>query len=270
MQSGAEVRAVVILDGFKNAFIAVLRIRFHLRTLEAWEADENRKRLVGDRGTVYTCLLVLNLSAIVLEMRTTLSSVGHPLFGSTRGRVLALLYGVPDETFFVRQIARQVETSAGTVQPELVLLADVGLIKRSASAVRCSIRARYSFDGAGGEVTLADLFEGRRPLIVQHFMFGPDWNEGCIGCSFKSDHVDGALAHHDVTVAAPRSRARDRLNRCHCQPQLRYSSCRWLGSDLAGASAAGLSTDIMIMMAPPPMAASTPHTTTQLPAAHFN
>lgn len=65
-------------------------------------------------------------------MRTSLTSVGDLLFGQTRGRVLALLYGASDETFFVRQIARQVETSVGTVQRELALLADAGLIKRSA------------------------------------------------------------------------------------------------------------------------------------------
>jgi predicted nucleotidyltransferase len=64
-------------------------------------------------------------------MRTSLTSVGDLLFGQTRGRVLSLLYGAPDESFFVRQIARQVETSVGTVQRELALLADVGLIKRS-------------------------------------------------------------------------------------------------------------------------------------------
>jgi len=60
-----------------------------------------------------------------------LTSVGDLLFGQTRGRVLALLYGAPDETLFVRQIARKVETSVGTVQRELNLLADAGLIKRS-------------------------------------------------------------------------------------------------------------------------------------------
>ncbi len=77
------------------------------------------------------CYLVLLLSTIVLEMRTQLTSVGDLLFGQTRGRVLALLYGAPDETLFVRQIARQVDTSVGTVQRELNLLADAGLIKRS-------------------------------------------------------------------------------------------------------------------------------------------
>ena len=46
-----------------------------------------------------------------------------------------------------------------------------------------------------------DLFEGRSQLIVYHFMFGPGWDEGCIGCSFLADHMDGAnlhLSHHDV------------------------------------------------------------------------
>ena len=45
----------------------------------------------------------------------------------------------------------------------------------------------------------------RSQLIVSHFMFGPGWKEGCVGCSFRSDHVDGALAHlehHDVSLVA--------------------------------------------------------------------
>lgn len=49
------------------------------------------------------------------------------------------------------------------------------------------------------------MFAGRSQLIVQHFMFAPGWNEGCIGCSFKSDHVDGALPHlehHDVSFVS--------------------------------------------------------------------
>jgi len=60
----------------------------------------------------------------------------------------------------------------------------------------------YTFDGPHGPRTLAELFDGRSQLIVSHFMFGPGWKEGCVGCSFRSDHVDGALAHlehHDVS-----------------------------------------------------------------------
>ena len=74
-------------------------------------------------------------------MRTQLTSVGDLLFGQTRGRVLALLYGAPDESFFVRQIARQVETSVGSVQRELTLLASTGLIDRSALGSQVFYRA---------------------------------------------------------------------------------------------------------------------------------
>ena len=56
-----------------------------------------------------------------------------------------------------------------------------------------------------GRRTLADLFEGRSQLIVYHFMFGPEWQEGCPSCSFNMDHADGALidlAQRDVTLTA--------------------------------------------------------------------
>ena len=60
----------------------------------------------------------------------------------------------------------------------------------------------YVFDTPQGRKTLADLFDGRSQLIVYHFMLGPDWEEGCVGCSFLSDHIDGILPHlehHDVS-----------------------------------------------------------------------
>ncbi len=63
----------------------------------------------------------------------------------------------------------------------------------------------YRFHALEGELALADLFEGRSQLVVQHFMFGPGWQEGCVGCSFGADHVDAALVHlrnHDVSFAA--------------------------------------------------------------------
>ncbi|MCZ8377266.1 DUF899 domain-containing protein [Mycobacterium sp. CPCC 205372] len=52
----------------------------------------------------------------------------------------------------------------------------------------------YLFDTESGPVPLLDLFDGRRQLIVQHFMFGPDWDEGCAGCSMMADHI-GPLSH---------------------------------------------------------------------------
>ncbi len=67
------------------------------------------------------------------------------------------------------------------------------------------VEKNYVFEGPRGKVSLADLFEGRSQLIVYHFMFGPDWKEGCPSCSFISDHIDGArvhLMHHDVMLVA--------------------------------------------------------------------
>jgi predicted dithiol-disulfide oxidoreductase (DUF899 family) len=61
----------------------------------------------------------------------------------------------------------------------------------------------YVFDGPNGKVRLADLFAGKSQLVVYHFMFGPDWKEGCPSCSYVSDHLDGTLPHlaaRDVTL----------------------------------------------------------------------
>lgn len=52
----------------------------------------------------------------------------------------------------------------------------------------------YVFDTETGPVGLVDLFDGRRQLIVQHFMFGRDWQQGCEGCSMMADHL-GPLSH---------------------------------------------------------------------------
>jgi predicted dithiol-disulfide oxidoreductase (DUF899 family) len=63
----------------------------------------------------------------------------------------------------------------------------------------------YHFDTPSGRKSLAGLFEGRSQLMVYHFMLGPGWKAGCPGCSFLSDHIDGALPHlnnHDVTWTA--------------------------------------------------------------------
>jgi predicted dithiol-disulfide oxidoreductase (DUF899 family) len=57
------------------------------------------------------------------------------------------------------------------------------------------LEKNYVFDGPDGKQTLADLFGGRSQLIVNHFMLGPGWKEGCIGCSFGADNVEGALQH---------------------------------------------------------------------------
>lgn len=61
----------------------------------------------------------------------------------------------------------------------------------------------YVFETVGGKKTLSDLFDGRSQLIIYHFMWRRELGNGCIGCSFVADHIDGAnlhLPHHDVSL----------------------------------------------------------------------
>ena len=63
----------------------------------------------------------------------------------------------------------------------------------------------YMFESTEGPVSLSNLFAGQTQLIVYHFMLAPGWDEGCRGCSFVSDHFDGALPHvnaRDIAFAA--------------------------------------------------------------------
>jgi predicted dithiol-disulfide oxidoreductase (DUF899 family) len=63
----------------------------------------------------------------------------------------------------------------------------------------------YEFDTSKGRKALSELFDGRSQLLVYHFMFGPDWKEGCKSCSFWADNYNGVdihLAHRDVTLMA--------------------------------------------------------------------
>jgi predicted dithiol-disulfide oxidoreductase (DUF899 family) len=57
------------------------------------------------------------------------------------------------------------------------------------------VEKAYLFEGLDGRLTLADLFAGRGQLIVQHFMYGPDWDEGCPSCSFWADNFNGIDVH---------------------------------------------------------------------------
>jgi predicted dithiol-disulfide oxidoreductase (DUF899 family) len=72
-------------------------------------------------------------------------------------------------------------------------------LKDSVAAARrrlpmVEITEPYTFDTENGRASLADLFCGRKQLILQHFMFGPDWEEGCDGCSMMAEHI-GPLSH---------------------------------------------------------------------------
>jgi len=67
------------------------------------------------------------------------------------------------------------------------------------------VEERYVFEGRDGKVALPELFAGSSQLIVYHFMFGPDWQEGCPSCSFWADNYNGIaihLKHRDAQLVA--------------------------------------------------------------------
>jgi predicted dithiol-disulfide oxidoreductase (DUF899 family) len=53
----------------------------------------------------------------------------------------------------------------------------------------------YVFEGPRGKESLTELFAGKSQLVIQHFMFGPDWQEGCKSCSFWADNYNGFVVH---------------------------------------------------------------------------
>ena len=68
-----------------------------------------------------------------------------------------------------------------------------------------AVDQEYVFEGPDGPVTLADLFGDKRQLIVQHVMYGPDWEQPCPGCSASLDELSQGVLDHlgtrDTTFA---------------------------------------------------------------------
>jgi len=77
------------------------------------------------------------------------------------------------------------------------------------------VEKEYSFDAPGGKVSLRDLFAGKSQLIIEyHFMFDPQWDEGCKSCSFIADHYNPSivhLKHRDVTMVTVSRAPLDKL-----------------------------------------------------------
>jgi predicted dithiol-disulfide oxidoreductase (DUF899 family) len=111
---------------------------------------------------------------------------------------------IPNESY--RVVSREDWTDARRklLVKEKMLTRQRDQISRERAALPwVRVERDYAFEGPDGTVHLADLFEGRSQLIVYHFMFGPDWEEGCVGCSFLADHLGGLLVHlenHDVSL----------------------------------------------------------------------
>src|SRR5438876_12244753 len=111
---------------------------------------------------------------------------------------------MPSHTIVSREEWREARTAHLAKEKEFTRLRDqLSAERRALPWVK--VDKTYVFEGPAGKTTLAELFDGRRQLIVYHFMFGPGWEEGCPSCSFLADHIDGAvthLAHRDVTLLA--------------------------------------------------------------------
>ncbi|NKB32470.1 MAG: DUF899 domain-containing protein [Pseudomonadales bacterium] len=80
---------------------------------------------------------------------------------------------------------------------------------------RVKIEKNYRFIGNEGELGLADLFGNNSQLAVYHFMFGPEWEEGCPSCSYWADNYNGMdihLAHRDIKLIAISRGPLEKLN----------------------------------------------------------
>ncbi len=89
-------------------------------------------------------------------------------------------------------------------EKELTRLSD-DLARRRRDLAWVRVDKEYVFDTEDGDATLADLFRGRSQLVVYHFMFDPDWDEGCPSCSGIADGFDTTHLHlqnHDVAFTA--------------------------------------------------------------------
>jgi predicted dithiol-disulfide oxidoreductase (DUF899 family) len=88
----------------------------------------------------------------------------------------------------------------------------------------------YVFSAPKGRVSLADMFEARSQLMVYHFMLAPGWEEGCRGCSYVSDHFDGAIPHlnaRDVSFTAVSSAPLAEIERFKARMGWKFS---WVSS----------------------------------------
>ena len=97
------------------------------------------------------------------------------------------------------------------------------------------IEADYELDGPNGKVGLHDLFEGRRQLIIQHFMFDPSWDEGCPSCTAGADEISGGLLEHlhtrDTTLAAVSRAPLDKIERYKAKKGWSFPWYSSFGSD---------------------------------------
>ncbi len=89
----------------------------------------------------------------------------------------------------------------------------------------------YVFEGADGPESLSDLFGDASQLIIYHFMFDPEWDEGCISCSFLADHFDPITIHIEQRDAAFAAISRAPLDKLQAYRERMDWQFEWLSSN---------------------------------------
>lgn len=96
------------------------------------------------------------------------------------------------------------------------------------------VEKSYRFQTPDGEQSLADLFGPHSQLIIVHFMFGPDWEQGCPSCSFCADGYDGLdihLAHRDTAFVAVSNTSLEKIERYRARMGWSFRWISSMGSD---------------------------------------
>ena len=92
------------------------------------------------------------------------------------------------------------------------------------------VEKEYTFDGPRGKETLADLFDGKSQLIVYHFMFDPEWTEGCKSCSIIADHYNPSIIHLNHRDVAMVTVSRAPLEKLEAYKKRMGWSFKWVSS----------------------------------------
>jgi predicted dithiol-disulfide oxidoreductase (DUF899 family) len=140
---------------------------------------------------------------------------------------------MPEHVVGTREEHREARTALLEREKEMTRLGDE-LARQRQELPWVALDKEYAFETHEGTKTLAELFDGRSQLLVYHFMFGPEDTDGCVGCSFLADHLDGGMAHvnaKDVTVVVASRGPLERLDAYKERMGWQFPWVSSLGSD---------------------------------------
>ncbi|MGN6452196.1 MAG: DUF899 family protein, partial [Steroidobacteraceae bacterium] len=92
------------------------------------------------------------------------------------------------------------------------------------------VKKEYAFESDRGRETLGDLFGKHNQLIVYHFMYAPDWEIGCRGCSFWADNFNGIVPHLNARIVSLVAVSRSPLQKLQAQARRFGWTFKWVSS----------------------------------------